>query len=196
MCSLRIRGGGWSKDGSTLHAPAVLGSEHAAELSALLEWWAAEPARPAHVARERDLQGDECGIRAVAGDRNASANHAHRDQPGAGGNVHYNMTALVRSVDALADRLAESLRRPSPGAGFTVASSAPPAAPTVALTRSGATSRCDLRRSQSCGRRQRRDGGWSALVMRMAGTPRSWMPVRPRLPCRQEVPANYRTSSW
>jgi uncharacterized lipoprotein YddW (UPF0748 family) len=30
-----------------------------------------------------------------------------RDQPGAGGNVHYNMTALVRSSDELADRLAE-----------------------------------------------------------------------------------------
>ena len=28
-----------------------------------------------------------------------------RDQPGAGGNVHYNMTALVQSADALAERL-------------------------------------------------------------------------------------------
>jgi uncharacterized lipoprotein YddW (UPF0748 family) len=28
-----------------------------------------------------------------------------RDQPGAGGNVHYNMSALVQSADALADRL-------------------------------------------------------------------------------------------
>jgi hypothetical protein len=61
-----------------------------------------------------------------------------RDQPGAGGNVHYNMTALVRSVDALADRLTGG---PYAGPALVPASpwlsSVPPAAPTVSLTRSG-----------------------------------------------------------
>jgi uncharacterized lipoprotein YddW (UPF0748 family) len=61
-----------------------------------------------------------------------------RDQPGAGGNVHYNMTSLVRSSDALADRLASG-----PYAGPALVPASPwlaasaPAAPVVSTSSAG-----------------------------------------------------------
>jgi uncharacterized lipoprotein YddW (UPF0748 family) len=58
-----------------------------------------------------------------------------RDQPGAGGNVHYNMSALVQSADALAERLAEG---PYRGPALVPASpwlaSSVPLVPTVTAT--------------------------------------------------------------
>jgi uncharacterized lipoprotein YddW (UPF0748 family) len=105
---------------------------------ALLEWWAGQNQRGRHL-----WPGNGTYKVTDAGSARWPANELvrqislTRDQPGAGGNVHYNMTALVRSVDALSDRL---LTGPYAGPALVPASpwlsAAPPAAPVVSLSRS------------------------------------------------------------
>jgi len=105
---------------------------------ALLEWWAAQNQRGRHL-----WPGNGTYKVTDAGSARWPANELlqqitlTRDQAGAGGNVHYNMTALVRSVDALSDRLASG---PYAGPALVPASSwlarNPPTTPLVTITRS------------------------------------------------------------
>jgi Uncharacterized protein conserved in bacteria len=103
----------------------------------LLEWWAGQNSRGRHL-----WPGNGTYKVTDAGSVRWPANEVvqqialTRDQPGAGGNVHYNMTALVRSVDALADRL---LMGPYSGPALVPASPwlarARPVMPVVSVTR-------------------------------------------------------------
>ena len=103
-----------------------------------------------------------------------------RDQPGAGGNVHYNMTALVQSADELADRLmAGPYRTPALVPASPWLASSVPLAPTV--TSSTTEREITLRisppadSSSSTARwwliRARYGDGWRADLVD-AGTPR------------------------
>jgi uncharacterized lipoprotein YddW (UPF0748 family) len=102
----------------------------------LLAWWADQNQRGRHL-----WPGNGTYKVTNAGSARWPANELlqqitlTRDQPGASGNVHYNMTALVRSSDALADRLATG---PYAGPALVPASpwlsSSTPAAPTVSTS--------------------------------------------------------------
>ena len=103
----------------------------------LLDWWADQNKRGRHL-----WPGNGTYKVTNTGSVRWPANElvqqitATRDQPGAGGNVHFNMTALVRSVDGLSDRLAAG---PYAGPALVPASpwlsAAPPATPVVSMTR-------------------------------------------------------------
>ncbi len=73
----------------------------------LLEWWADQNRRGRHLWPGNGTYKvtDNGAVRWPAGELLQQISLT-RDQPGAGGNVHYNMSALVRSVDKLASRLA------------------------------------------------------------------------------------------
>ena len=111
----------------------------------LLRWWANENAKGRHL-----WPGNGTYKVTDVGSARWPANEVlqqitlTRDQPGATGNVHYNMTALVRNADQLADKLAFG---PYIGPALVPASTwlsmAPPAAPTVSSTQ--ASRRISLR---------------------------------------------------
>jgi hypothetical protein len=104
---------------------------------ALLEWWADQNQRGRHLwpgnATYKVTDGGSARWPATEVVQQITLT---RDRPGAGGNVHFNMTALVRGVDALADRLATG-----PYAGPALVPASPwlatrsPSTPIVSVTR-------------------------------------------------------------
>ena len=104
---------------------------------ALLEWWAAQNKRGRHlwVGNGTYKVTDAGSARWPASEMLQQINLT-RDRPGAGGNVHFSMTALVRSVDALADKLVSG---PYSGPALVPASpwlsATPPQTPVVSMTR-------------------------------------------------------------
>jgi len=104
----------------------------------LLEWWAGQNSRGRHLwPGNGTYKVTDFGSVRWPANEVVQQIALTREQPGAGGNVHYNMTALVRSVDALADRL---LAGPYSGPALVPAtpwlSKAPPIMPVVSVTRS------------------------------------------------------------
>jgi uncharacterized lipoprotein YddW (UPF0748 family) len=73
----------------------------------LLAWWAEQNGHGRHLwPGNGTFKVTDAGSARWPASEVVSQIQATRDQPGASGNVHFNMTALVRSSDALADRLA------------------------------------------------------------------------------------------
>ena len=104
---------------------------------ALLEWWAGQNQRGRHLwPGNGTYKVTDAGSARWPATEVVQQITLTRDQPGAGGNVHYNMTALMRSVDALADRLATG---PYAGPALVPASpwlaTKPPSTPIVSVTR-------------------------------------------------------------
>jgi uncharacterized lipoprotein YddW (UPF0748 family) len=104
---------------------------------ALLEWWAGQNQRGRHLwPGNGTYKVTDGGSARWPATEVVQQIALTRDQPGAGGNVHYNMTALMRSVDALADRLATG-----PYAGPALVPASPwletraPSTPIVRVTR-------------------------------------------------------------
>jgi len=104
---------------------------------ALLEWWAGQNQRGRHLwPGNGTYKVTDAGSARWPATEVVQQITLTRDQPGAGGNVHYNMTALMRSVDALADQLATG---PYAGPALVPASpwlaTKPPSTPIVSVTR-------------------------------------------------------------
>ncbi len=103
----------------------------------LLEWWASENRRGRHLWPGNGTYKvtNQGAVRWPATELIEQI-VLTRDQPGAGGNVHYNMSALVRGTDKLTDRLALG---PYSGAAMVPASPwlspVSPQAPDVSLSR-------------------------------------------------------------
>lgn len=142
----------------------------------LLEWWASQNQRGRHLwPGNGTYKVTNVGSARWPASEMLQQINLTRDRPGAGGNVHYNMTALVRSVDALADKLATG---PYMGPALVPASpwlatSAPPT-PVVSMTRSPRAislriSPADRRASPSTPRwwliRSRYADGWHAEIV-------------------------------
>jgi uncharacterized lipoprotein YddW (UPF0748 family) len=103
----------------------------------LLDWWADQNQRGRHLwPGNGTYKVTDAGSARWPATEVVQQIRLTRDQPGAGGNVHYNMTALVRSIDALADRLATG---PYAGPALVPASpwlaTKPPPTPSVSATR-------------------------------------------------------------
>lgn len=103
----------------------------------LLDWWAAENRHGRHLwPGNGTYKVTDTGPVRWRSSEVLNQIMVTRDQWGAGGNVHYNMTALVRGVDALADRLSVG---PYAGPALVPASPwlsrVPPGEPVVTLTR-------------------------------------------------------------
>lgn len=105
---------------------------------ALLEWWAAQNQRGRHLwPGNGTYKVTNSGSQRWPASEMLQQINLTRDRPGAGGNVHYNMGALVKSVDALSDKLAAG---PYAGPALVPAtpwlSSTTPQPPVVSLSRS------------------------------------------------------------
>jgi uncharacterized lipoprotein YddW (UPF0748 family) len=101
----------------------------------LLDWWAEQNHRGRHLwPGNGTYKVTDAGSVRWRASEVVQQIGLTRDQLGASGNVHYNMTALVRSTDALADRLASG---PYSGPALVPASpwlsSAAPPAPDVTI---------------------------------------------------------------
>jgi len=103
---------------------------------ALLEWWAAQNQRGRHLwPGNGTYKVTDFGSARWPASEMLQQITLTRDQVGAGGNVHYNMGALVRGVDGLADRLVSG-----PYAGPALVPASPwltrsvPATPVVSTT--------------------------------------------------------------
>jgi len=155
---------------------------------ALLEWWAGQNQRGRHLwPGNGTYKVTDAGSARWPATEVVQQITLTRDQPGAGGNVHYNMTALVRSIDALADRLTTG---PYAGPALVPASpwlaARPPTTPIVSVTRNARnlTLRisvpADRKAASSTPRwwlvRARYEDGWHALVVD-ANTPAVTVPA-------------------
>jgi hypothetical protein len=103
----------------------------------LLEWWAAQNRRGRHLwVGNGTYKVTDVGSARWPASEMLQQIRLTRDRAGAGGNVHFSMTSLVRSVDELSDRLVEG-----PYAGPALVPASPwlsatrPATPVVAVTR-------------------------------------------------------------
>ena len=145
---------------------------------ALLEWWAAQNQRGRHLwPGNGTYKVTDAGSARWPASEMVQQIMLTRDQTGAGGNVHYNMTALVRSVDDLAERLTTG-----PYAGPALVPASPwlsrqrPATPMVSATRGdrSITLRISIAKSTPVARwwlvRSRYRDGWHAQVVD-AGSP-------------------------
>ncbi len=155
----------------------------------LLEWWAGQNRRGRHLwPGNGTFKVTNTGARWPASEMLQQI-MLTRDQPGAGGNVHYNMTALVRGFDGLADLLARGpYLRPALVPASPWLAALPPAAPTVSVTRGAGN--ITLRISAAAGRpatsqpprwwlvRSRYGDGWHAHVVD-AGTTVVILPAGP-----------------
>lgn len=149
---------------------------------ALLEWWAGQNQRGRHLwPGNATYKVTDAGSGRWPATEVVRQITLTRDQPGAGGNVHFNMTALVRSVDALSSRLTDG-----PYAGPALVPASPwltrrqPSTPIVSATRNA--NGLNLRISVPADRtatssrprwwlvRARYGDGWRAQVVD-AGTP-------------------------
>lgn len=102
----------------------------------LLEWWAGQNRRGRHLWPGNGTYKvtDAGSVRWPAAEVLKQI-ALTRDQPGAGGNVHYNMTALVKGVDALDARLsAGPYAAPALVPASPWLSPAPPGAPSVTMS--------------------------------------------------------------
>ncbi len=145
----------------------------------LLQWWASQNRRGRHLwPGNATYKVTDVGSSRWPASEMVQQITLTRDRAGAGGNVHFNMGALVRSSDALADRLAQGpYAQPALVPASPWLSAAPPAAPAVTLVR-GASS-LQLRISIAATRtslprwwlvRSRYDDGWRAQVVDAASS--------------------------
>jgi hypothetical protein len=102
----------------------------------LLDWWSAQNRRGRHLWPGNGTYKvtDQGSVRWRSAELLQQISLT-RDQTGASGNVHYNMTALVRSTDALADRLTSGpYAAPALVPASPWLSPAAPPAPEVSIT--------------------------------------------------------------
>jgi uncharacterized lipoprotein YddW (UPF0748 family) len=107
----------------------------------LLQWWAAQNRRGRHLwPGNGTYKVTNVGSARWPASEMVQQITLTRDRAGAGGNVHYNMGALVRSSDALSERLAEGpYAQPALVPASPWLSRTPPAIPVVGMDR-GASS--------------------------------------------------------